>query len=44
MPRVQKEKGVAAYDGTGRLESDSGTLTEVFGFDAEGNIQSDQIP
>jgi YD repeat-containing protein len=32
------------YDGIGRLESatDSTAFTEIFGFDAEGNITSDQ--
>jgi len=27
------------YDGTGRLETDSGIENEAFSFDAEGNIQ-----
>jgi hypothetical protein len=30
------------YDGIGRLENTSGAFAEIFGFDAEGNIQSDQ--
>jgi len=36
------ERGNYLYDGTGRLQTDTGIENELFGFDAEGNIQSDQ--
>jgi len=36
------ERNNYIYDGTGRLEVDSGIENEIFGFDGEGNIQSDQ--
>jgi hypothetical protein len=35
------ERNNYIYDGTGQLEMDSGIENEVFGFDAEGNIQLD---
>lgn len=36
------ERANYAYDGTGRVESDTGIEAELFGFDNEGNITSDQ--
>jgi hypothetical protein len=39
---VPSQRANYVYDGTGRLESLSGTNAEIFNFDAEGNIQQDQ--
>jgi len=39
---VPSQRDNFIYDGTGRLETLSGVLAEMFNFDAEGNIQSDQ--
>ena len=39
---VPSQRANYVYDGTGRLESLSGTNAETFNFDAEGNIQQDQ--
>jgi hypothetical protein len=36
------ERNNYVFDGTGRLETLSGILAEVFTFDAEGNIEQDQ--
>jgi hypothetical protein len=36
------ERANYIYDGTGRLEIDSGIESEIFNFDPEGNIQLDQ--
>ena len=41
-PAQSGEHDNYVYDGIGRLESTSGAFTEIFGFDAEGNMQSDQ--
>jgi hypothetical protein len=39
---IPSQRANYTYDGTGRLESLSGTNAEIFNFDAEGNIQLDQ--
>jgi hypothetical protein len=41
-PAQSGERDNYTYDGIGRLENTSGAFAEVFGFDAEGNITSDQ--
>jgi hypothetical protein len=41
-PAHSGERDNYTYDGIGRLENTSGAFAEVFGFDAEGNITSDQ--
>jgi len=41
-PAQSGERDNFVYDGTGRLETVSGVLAEMFNFDAEGNIQQDQ--
>jgi hypothetical protein len=41
-PGQPGERANYVYDGVGRLKSDSGIPSEIFNFDAEGNIQLDQ--
>jgi hypothetical protein len=38
---VPSERANYTYDGTGRLETLSGTNAEIFNFDAEGSITND---